>query len=213
MGCATMQFNLERKSGEVTCIQHVESQNYPEFRGQPCAPLRHYLSKCLKLGSSINPPPCSITQLISWPNSGRCSHHHPPCFNSPEALWIPTFMDSSCSFTKQEFWLNHRPLRTVPSLSAFSSHQRYRKNKPLITPPRIFLNTSLTERFSRPCLWLVFIPMRDSKFQQIQEACYMNQVRTKYANKIVNSGQGREQIRKINNSQKETWERAWKLSK
>ena len=128
MGCATMQFNLERKSGEVTCIQHVESQNYPKFRGQPCAPLRHYLSKCLKLGSSINPPPRSITQLISWPNSGRCSHHHPPCFNSPEALWMPTIVDSSCGFTKQEFWLTREPVRTVPSLSALSSPQSYRKN-------------------------------------------------------------------------------------
>ena len=115
-GCATRQFNSEKKSGELTYILHVESQYCPEFRSQPCAPIRHYLSKCLKLGSSINPPPCSITQLISWPNSVRHSHHHPPCFNSPEALWMPTFMDSSCSFTKQEFWLTHGPVRTVPSL-------------------------------------------------------------------------------------------------
>ena len=57
MGCARTQFNLERKSGEVTCILHVESQNCPEFRSQPCAPICQYLSKCLKLGSSINPPP------------------------------------------------------------------------------------------------------------------------------------------------------------
>ena len=158
MGCARTQFNLERKSGEVTCIQHVESQNCPEFRGQPSAPIRHYLSKCLKLGSSINPPPGSITQLISWPNSGRHSHHHPPCFNSPKALWIPTFVDSSCGFTKG-ICLTHGPVRTVPSLSALSSPQSYRKNKPLSTLLRI----PLTERFSMPCLWIVSTPRKDSK--------------------------------------------------
>ena len=128
MGCATTQFNSKRKSGEVTCIRHVESQNCPEFRSQPCVPISHDLAKCLKLGHSITPPPCSITELISWTISGRCSHHHPPCFNSTEALWIPTFVDSSYSFTKQEFWLNHRPVKTVPSLSALSSPQSYRKN-------------------------------------------------------------------------------------
>ena len=69
MGCVTTQFNSERKLGEVTCILHVESQNCPKFRNQPCVPIRHYFAKCLKLGSSINPPPGSITQLISWPNS------------------------------------------------------------------------------------------------------------------------------------------------
>ena len=102
-------------------------------------------------------------------------HHHPPCFNSPEALWMfSECLNSSWSFTKRGFWLNHWPVGTVPSLSALSSHQRYRKNKPLITPPRIFLNTFLIERFSRPCLWLVFTPVRDSilpktekKFQRI----------------------------------------------
>ena len=94
--------------------------------------------------------------------------------------------------------------------SALFSPQSCRKFTPVATPSMILVTTSITERFSGPFLWLVSTPMRDSKFQQIQEACYMNQVRTKYANKIVNSGQGREQIRKINNSQKETWERAWK---
>ena len=127
-GVWTMQFNSERKLKELTYILHVESQNCPEFRSQPCVPISHDLAKCLKLGHSITPPPCSITELISWTISGRCSHHHPPCFNSTEALWIPTFVDSSYSFTKQEFWLNHRPVKTVPSLSALSSPQSYRKN-------------------------------------------------------------------------------------
>ena len=53
MGCATTQFNSERKLGEVTRILHVESQNCPEFRSQPCAPICQYLAKCLKLGSSV----------------------------------------------------------------------------------------------------------------------------------------------------------------
>ena len=127
-GVWTMQFNSERKLKELTYILHVESQNCPKFRSQPCAPISHDLAKCLKLGHSITPPPCSITELISWTISGRRSHHHPPCFNSTEALWIPTFVDSSYSFTKQEFWLNHRPVKTVPSLSALSSPQSYRKN-------------------------------------------------------------------------------------
>ena len=40
VGYARMQFNLERKSGEVTYILHVESQNCPNFRSQPmCAHL------------------------------------------------------------------------------------------------------------------------------------------------------------------------------
>ena len=163
MGCATTQFNSKRKSGEVTCIRHVESQNCPEFRSQPCVPISHDLAKCLKLGHSITPPPCSITELISWTISGRCSHHHPPCFNSTEALWIPTFVDSSYSFTKQEFWLNHGPVRTVPTLSVLSSPQSYKKNKPLSTPPRIPLTTGRTERFSMPCLWIVSTPRKDSK--------------------------------------------------
>ena len=41
MGCATTQFNSERNSGEATCILQVESQNCPELRSQPCAPIRH----------------------------------------------------------------------------------------------------------------------------------------------------------------------------
>ena len=142
-----------------------------------CAPICHYLAKCLKLGSSINPPPCSITQLISWPNSGRCSHHHPPCFNSPEALWMPTFVDSSCGFTKQEFWLNHRPLRTVPSLSALSSPQSYRKNIPLSTPLRI----PLTERFSMPCLWIVSTPRKDNKSKSYRRPGPWTKTMIKYA--------------------------------
>ena len=128
----------------------------------------------------------------------------------PNALWMPILMDSYWDFTKQAFWLNHGPVVPVLILSALSSPQSCRKFTPEATPLMILVTTSMTEPFTGPLLWLVSTPMRDSKFQQIQEACYMNQVRTKYANKIVNSGQGREQIRKINNSQKETWERAWK---
>ena len=100
----------------------------------------------------------------------------------------------------------------ILNLSALSSPQSCRKFIPVATPLIILVTTSITERFTGPLLWLVSTPMKDRKLQQIQEACYMNQVRIKYANKIVNSGQGREQIRKINSSQKETWERAWKLS-
>ena len=91
------------------------------------------------------------------------SHHHPRHFNSPESLWMPTFVDSSCGFTKQEFWLNHGPVRTVPTLSVLSSPQSYKKNKPLSTPPRIPLSTGSTARFSSLCLWLVSPPRKDSK--------------------------------------------------
>ena len=100
----------------------------------------------------------------------RPSHHQPPCFNSPEALWKPTSMESSWAFTKQVFWLNHGPVGPVPSLRALSSPQRCRKNKPLITPPRTPLITLFTERFSRPGLWLVSTPRKESKFQEFQES-------------------------------------------
>lgn len=92
-GVCTTQFNSKRKSGEVTCIRHVESQNCPEFRSQPCVPISHDLAKCLKLGRSITPPPCSITQLISWTISGRSPYHHLPVLTAQKLsesphLWI-----------------------------------------------------------------------------------------------------------------------------
>ena len=98
------------------------------------------------------------------------SHHHPPCFNSPEALWMPTFMDwgfetSSWGFTKQVFFLNHWPVGTVPNLSALSFPQMCRKLKPVITPPRTLLITFTTERFSSTRFWLVSTPIKDRKFQ------------------------------------------------
>ena len=137
----------------------LRSQNCPQFKCNPCGTIPHDLAKCLKLGSSITPPPCSITQLIWWPKSGRPltqgshlvikdnsrhtkmsrharqsesgavgshhvlentgpSHHHPrPRFNSWEALWmLSECLNSSWSFTKWVFWLNHWPVGTVPSL-------------------------------------------------------------------------------------------------
>ena len=125
----------------------LRSQNCPQFKCNPCGTIPHDLAKCLKLGSSITPPPCSITQLIWWPKSGRpltqgshlvikdnsrhtkvsrCarqsgsgaegslhvlkntgpSHHHPRHFNSPESLWMPTFVDSSLVSLNRNFdWI------------------------------------------------------------------------------------------------------------
>ena len=153
----------------------------------------------------------------------RCGEHpcpgehwtltSPPCVTTPNALWMPTFMDSYWGFTKQAYWLNHCPLVAVLNLSALSSPQSCRKFTPVATPSMILVTTSMTERFSGPFLWLVSTPMNDRKFQLFQEVWDMNQVRIKYANKIVvNTRQGREQTWIINNSQKGTWERAWKLS-
>ena len=93
-------------------------------------------------------------------------HHHPPCFNTPEALWMPTFMDSSWGFIKQVFCLNHWPVGTVPNLSVLSFPQKCRKLKPVITPPRTLLTTFTTERVSSSCVWFVSGPMKDSKFQE-----------------------------------------------
>ena len=98
------------------------------------------------------------------------------------------------------------------NLRALSSPQSCRKFKTVDIPLTTLITTSFTERFSSPLLWLLSTPMKESKFQQFQEAWDMNQVRMKYANKIVVScEQRREQIWIINNSQKGTWERAWKL--
>ena len=83
----------------------------------------------------------------------------------------------------------------VLNLRALSSPQSSRKFSPVATPSMIPVTTSITERFSSPFLWLVSTPMKDSKFQQFEEAWDMNQVTMKYANKIVVScEQGREQM-------------------
>jgi len=74
-------------------------------------------------------------------------------------------MDSSSGFIQQVFWLNHWPVVTVPKIRALSSPQKYKKIKPLITPPRILLTTCTTERFSSTRFWLVSTPMKDRKFQ------------------------------------------------
>ena len=141
------------------------------------------------------------------------SHYCPPCFNSPEALWMPTFVDSSCGFTKQEFWLNHGPVRTVPTLSVLSSPQSYKKNKPLSTPPRIPLTTGSTERFSMPCLWIVSTPRKDSKSKSCMRLVHGIKQQSNMDDKIVmNSGQMREKIWIIRDSQNRTWERAWRIS-
>ena len=70
-------------------------------------------------------------------------------------------------------------------LSALSSPQCCRKFTPVATPLMILVTTSITERFSTPLVWLVFRPMKDRKFQQFQETWDMNQLRMKYAQKIV----------------------------
>ena len=49
----------------------LRAQNSPQFICQPCVPVVYDLTKWLKLGSPITPTPCSITQYIWWPNSGR----------------------------------------------------------------------------------------------------------------------------------------------
>ena len=81
------------------------------------------------------------------------------------------------------------------NLRALSSPQSCRKFKTVDIPLTTLITTSFTERFSSPLLWLLSTPMKESKFQQFQEAWDMNQVRMKYANKIVVScEQGREQM-------------------
>ena len=79
--------------------------------------------------------------------------------------------------------------------SALFSPQSCRKFTPVATPSMILVTTSMTERFSGPLLRLVSTPMNKSKFQQFQEAWDVNQVRIKYANKIVvKTGEGKEQL-------------------
>ena len=103
--------------------------------------------------------------------------------------------------------MNHWPMVPVLILNALSSPQSCRKFIPVATPLMILVTTSITERFSTPLVWLVFRPMKDRKFQQFQETWDMNQLRMKYAQKIVVScEQGREQIWIINNTQKGTWD-------
>ena len=133
--------------------------------------------------------------------------HHIMCYH-PKCSLKCIFIDSYWGFTKQAFWLNHWPLVPVLDLSALSSPQSCKKFTPVATPSMMLVTTSMTERFSGPLPWLVSTPMKDSKFQQFQEVWDMNQVRIKYANKIVvHTGQGKGQIWIINNTQKGTWER------
>ena len=131
----------------------------------------------------------------------RCGE--PPCPREHRTLTSPSYVTTQmlpeCPYSwiltevsQNEFWLNHGPVAPVLNLSVLSFPHRCRKFKPVITLSMIFLTTSITERFSGPSWWLVSTPMKDSKFQQFQEAWDVNQVRIKYTNKIVvSSGQGR----------------------
>ena len=97
------------------------------------------------------------------------------CDTTPKAPWMPIFMDFHWGFTKQAYWLNPWPVVIVLNPSALPSPQRWKKFKPLITPSMTFLITSIIERFSGALLWLVSRPMKDSRFQEFQEAGLMQQ--------------------------------------
>ena len=70
-GCATTQFNSDRKSGELTYILHVEVSELSSLQRPAMWAHPSWFDKVSKTGKFHYLTPCSITQLIRWPNSGR----------------------------------------------------------------------------------------------------------------------------------------------
>ena len=77
-GCATTQFNSDRKSGKLTYILHVEVSELSSLQRPAMWAHPSWFDKVSKTGKFHYLTPCSITQLIWWPTSGRqltCRSH------------------------------------------------------------------------------------------------------------------------------------------